>query len=63
MKLHENLVRILGKKGVTQRELAKAVGVTEMYMSYIVNGFKFPSLAVTVQMADYLGVTLDELVR
>lgn len=63
MKLGQNLVRILGKKGITQRELAKAVGITEMFMSYVVNGYKFPSLAVTVKMAEYLEVTLDELVR
>ena len=63
MKLSKNLMRILSEKGVTQRELAAAVGVTEMFMSYVVNGYKFPSLAITVRMAEYLGVTLDELVK
>ncbi len=63
MNLSQNLIRILGQKGVTQRELANAVGTTEMFMSYVVNGYKLPSLAVTVRMAEYLNVTLDELVR
>lgn len=63
MNLGKNLIRILGEKGITQKELAFKVGATEMFISYVVNGYKFPSLKLTLKMADVLNVSLDELVK
>ena len=63
MNLGKNLVRILGERGITQRKLASEVGATEMFISYVVNGYKCPSLTLTLKIADFLKVSLDELVK
>lgn len=51
----------MDSRSVTQAELADAVGVSEAAISYILRGLKQPSLAVAQRMAEFLGVTVDEL--
>lgn len=48
-------------KGITQKELAKAVGVTESTLSSYKNGTKSPTLPVAAAIAKELGVSLDWL--
>ena len=55
------LKQLMDSRSVTQAELADAVGVSEAAISYILRGLKQPSLAVAQRMAEFLGVTVDEL--
>ncbi len=56
------LKMMLDKKGITQEQLAEAVGVSQPMISYFIRGYKDPSVAVLKRMADYLGVSMDDLV-
>lgn len=61
--MNKNLARILFERGIDQKELADAVGVTEASMSFYVSGKRNPKLEVAKKIADYLGVSLDYLVE
>lgn len=50
-------------KGLTQTELAKRVFISSTYMSYIEKGKKNASTAVLADIAENLGITLDQLIR
>lgn len=50
------------EKGITQRELADRVGVTEVSMSRYVNGARTPSGPIVVNIAKALGISVDYLV-
>lgn len=58
----EKLQKLLNDKDVTQLELADAVGVSQAFMSMVVRGLKEPSLTVLKRMAEYLDVTVNDLV-
>ena len=49
--------------GITQRELAEAVGVTKNFITIFEAGYKNPSVYTLNQIASELGVTLDYLVN
>ena len=59
----ENLSRILKEKGIPQKDVAAAAGVTRPAMTYFITDEKIPALYTAKSIADFLGVTLDELVR
>ncbi len=46
------------KRGLKQSDLAKKLGVTNVYISYIENGKDKPSLKLVEQMADKLNFKL-----
>lgn len=50
------------EKGLTQRELANKVGVTEVSMSRYINGTRVPSGPIVVNIAKALGISVDYLV-
>lgn len=56
------IIAHLRRKGISQNELARNVGITSTAISKILNGYKDPSLAVTKRIADYFGCTIDDLV-
>lgn len=60
-KFGENLFTLMRAKGITQKELAKAVGVTAATLSSYKNGTKSPTLPVAAAIAKELGVSLDWL--
>ena len=49
--------------GLTQAQLAAAVGVTQPCLVYIEQGKKFPSWSTACKLADMLGISLDEFRR
>lgn len=49
------------KKGVTMKELGKAVGVSESTISLYETGKHEPDLLTLGRIADFLEVTIDEL--
>lgn len=60
--MSESIKSLLEEKNVTQAELAENVGVSQAMISYILKGYKTPSVQLLKRIADYLGVTMDELV-
>ncbi len=48
--------------GLSQDEVAKQIGVTQVAYSYIERGLKQPSLPVATRIASVLHVSLDYLV-
>lgn len=49
------------EKGLTQQELANAIGITRNYISDIENGRYTPSLKTTIKLASYLDLNLNLL--
>ena len=58
----EKIRKMLGEKGIEQKELAAKVGISEAMMSFIVNGLKEPSLTILGRIAKALGVPAAELI-
>ncbi|NJO82802.1 MAG: helix-turn-helix transcriptional regulator [Blastochloris sp.] len=51
-------------RGLTMRELADALGFkSHGFIGDLESGRKYPSLDLAVTMADYFGVTVDQLAR
>lgn len=57
----KQLKKLLEDRGMTQRELAKASGVSQGAISMIANGLRDPSWSIVCALADALGVSTDEL--
>ena len=51
------------KKGITQDQLAEEMGVSSQAVSKWENDISCPDIGLLPQLADYFGVTLDELMR
>lgn len=58
-----NLRSLLQSVGVSQRGLAKSLGIDPSYVSHVASGRKQPSLRRAVVMAGELGISLDTLNR
>lgn len=56
------LGKMIKEKGLTQRELASKVGVTEVSMSRYIKGERVPSGPIVVNIAKELGISVDYLV-
>lgn len=52
----------LKQRGMTQRELADKIGITEASMSRYANGNRIPKITTIVNMAYALGVSIEELI-
>ncbi len=63
MLIGRNVMMIMYDKKISQKELAHAIGVSEMMVSKIVNGHKNPSVEKLVKIASVLGCTVDELLQ
>lgn len=61
MAFSENLRRIRQEQKLTQSDVARAVGVWQTQIANIENGRSLPSMELAVRIADFLGVTLDDL--
>ena len=57
----KNIKHVLVDKNITQKELAEAMGVTDSYISYVVNGYKIPSAEMQKKIARFLGVKEKEI--
>lgn len=55
------LKNIRTEKNVTQEEIAKRIGVTKAYICRVEKGTRDINLSLAADIADYLGVSLDEL--
>lgn len=61
MAIGEKLKELREEKNLSQREVAKALGISQPAYYYFESGDRVPSLAMTKAMARVFGVTLDEL--
>lgn len=57
-----NLESIRKEKGLTQVELAAKLNVQQSTISHIENGERNPSAELLCNLAEALGVTIDELI-
>lgn len=56
------LKTIREKRNISQNALAKHLGVSPSYLCRIEKGLQPISISVAIEVADFLDVTLDELV-
>lgn len=61
IKINEQIAFLRKQKGVTQEELAKALGVTNQSVSKWESGSCCPDIQLLPGIAAYFGVTADEL--
>lgn len=54
---------MMRERGLMQKEIAAAVGVSEQMISYIIRGLREPSLIVLARIARVLGCTTAELIE
>ena len=57
----ESLIRLRKQDGLTQEQLAKALGMAKSSISMYENGKRIPSFEVAEAMADFFNVNMDEL--
>ena len=62
-KLGNNLKRIRTKKGITQGDIARSLGVSRGFVSNIENGKTNPTLATIAKIAKAIGVSIEELIK
>ena len=49
-------------RNISQGKLAKAIGITQQAISYYENNLNEPTIGICEKIADFYGITLDELV-
>lgn len=52
----QRLKQVLVERGITQREMAATLGITETHMSTIILGKETPGLALAVRIEDETGI-------
>ena len=55
------IAQVLHARGITNRDLAERLGITENWLGQVVNGRKEPSVALARLIAYELGVPENEL--
>lgn len=59
--MHWELKKLLYDKGISQRDLARAVGVSEVMISNVVNGKRKLSRRLSEAISTYLGISEKQL--
>lgn len=62
MKFSENLKHYRLAFGCTQKDMAALLGLTERGYRYYENGQREPNLSTLIKIADFLKISLDDLV-
>lgn len=55
------MYRLRVEKGISQRQVADAVGISQSSYAMIEGGHRHPRKDVEKKLADFFGVTVDEL--
>lgn len=63
MSVGENIARMRENKGITQLELAEAIGVTQSMIGQIERGTKLPSVILANVIAKELGGDIRDIVQ
>lgn len=61
--MYQNFLKLIEKKGITPYRVAKDTGIATATLTAWKNGDYIPKLDKIQKIADYLGVTLDELIK
>lgn len=61
--IHGRILELREKKGLTQEELAEAIGVDKTAVSHWENGIARPDMSRLPAVAAALGVSVDALIR
>jgi transcriptional regulator with XRE-family HTH domain len=61
MAVSDRLKTAREKKGLTQREVARAIGVSQPAYCNFESGYKVPSLVIAKSISNVLGVSIDYL--
>lgn len=61
MNIGQNILKLRKQKGIKQEELAAELGVTAAAVSKWENGYTLPDILMLCALADFFGVTTDEL--
>ncbi len=56
------LDKLLDQRGLSSKDFAHMIGVTEVCVSFYLNGSRTPSIRTLLVMCDVLDCTMDELV-
>lgn len=62
MFLYDNFRQLIEKNGVTQYRVGKETGIAQSTLSDWKSGRSTPKLDKLIKIADYLGVSLEELI-
>jgi transcriptional regulator with XRE-family HTH domain len=62
-KLGKNLKRIRTKKGISQGDIVRSLGMDRAFISNIENGKTNPTLATIAKLAKALGVPIEDLIK
>lgn len=57
---HTKLAELRSARGLLQKDVALAAGVSRVFVTQVENGYRIPSMQIAKRWADSLGVTLDE---
>lgn len=60
---NNKLKEILQKKGLRQTDLSQELGLSKSALSQKINGLREFKQSEIIKMADYLGLTIDEVMR
>lgn len=61
--MYAKYVELRDKKGVRDADVSKATGIVQSTLTDWKNGKSSPKTEKLIKIADFFGVTLDELVR
>lgn len=61
-KFEKRLKSLREKEGVTQRQMAKHIGMSAGTINNLESGYSKPSFDVLIDIADYFEMSLDDLV-
>ncbi len=62
-KIGEKLRGLRTKQGLTVRQLGNVLGVDHSHITKIERGENIPSLPLALKIADFFGVSVDQLAR
>lgn len=60
--ISEILRELVAQKGMTQKDIAKELNISQQRFNFYVNGSREPDIATMILLADYFGVTVDYLI-
>ena len=62
-KLGQNLKRIRTQKGISQGDISRKLDMDRGYISRLENGMKNPTLSTIQKIADFLEVSVNDLIK
>lgn len=62
MSIGENLKYFREKAGLTQGKLALEIGITQVMITHYERDLKTPRLEIFIRIAEYLGITPNDLI-